>query len=157
MATVMSFYDPDDYTPERSVGYVIKVCNQIGVAALDRAFAAEGLNAPQWSALMGLHHHIEPTCAVLARDMAHDKGAMTRMMDTLEARGWVERTRSADDRRVVHLSLTVDGQAVMKRCRDLVVAYWNRCLADWSDAEIEQFLAHLQKLRGTMEDIATCP
>ncbi len=55
---------------------------------------------------MSIHHGTEPTCASLARDMAHDKGAMTRMMDTLEAKGWVERTRSADARRVVHLSLT---------------------------------------------------
>jgi DNA-binding MarR family transcriptional regulator len=152
----MSFYHRDTYTPERSVGYLIRVCNQLGVTVLDRAFAAEGLNTSQWSALMAIEHGIEPTCASLARDMAHDKGAMTRMMDTLEARGWVERTRSCDDRRVVHLSLTDAGRAVTVRCRDLVVDYWNRCLADWPDAEVEQFLAQLQKLRRTLEEIATC-
>jgi len=45
---------------------------------------------------------------------------------------------------------------VTVRCRDLVVDYWNRCLADWPDAEVEQFLAQLQKLRRTLEEIATC-
>lgn len=156
MATVMPFYHPDTYTPERSVGYLIKACNQIGATVLDRAFAPEGLNTSQWSALMAIRHHIEPTCALLARDMAHDKGAMTRMMDTLEARGWVARTRSADDRRVVHLSLTAEGEAVTTRCQALVIDYWNRCLADWPAAEVEQFIAQLQKLRRTLEDTATC-
>lgn len=152
----MNFYHPDSYTPERSVGYLIKVCNQIGVAVLDRAFAAEGLNSSQWSALMQIRHHIEPTCAVLARDMAHDKGAMTRMIDALEARGWVERTRSPDDRRVVHLSLTEEGEAVTNRCQAKVIEYWNRCLSDWPEAEVEQFLAQLQRLRRSLEEIATC-
>ncbi len=152
----MNFYHPDSYTPERSVGYLIKVCNQIGVAVLDRAFAAEGLNSSQWSALMQIRHHIEPTCAVLPRDMAHDKGAMTRMMDTLEARGLVARTRSPDDRRVVHLSLTPEGEAVTTRCLALVIDCWNRCLSDWPEAEVEQFLAQLQRLRRSLEEIATC-
>lgn len=153
----MSFYDPETYTPERSVGYLIKICNQLGMTVLDRIFAPEGLNTSQWSALMAIHHHVEPTCAVVARDLSHDKGAMTRMMDALEAKGWVERTRSEDDRRVLRLSLTPAGHAVMTRCRDLTVDYWNRCLADWSAPEIEGFLAQLQKLRRTLEDIATCP
>lgn len=153
----MAFYEPDSYTPERSVGYLVKVCSQLGVTVLDRAFAAQGLTTSQWSALMAIHHHIEPTCAVLSRDMAHDKGAMTRMVDALEAKGWVERARSADDRRVVHLSLTTAGLDVTMRCRDVAIDYWNRCLADWSPAEIDDFVDRLQRLRRTLEDIATCP
>ncbi|MEH3121953.1 MAG: MarR family winged helix-turn-helix transcriptional regulator [Sphingomonas phyllosphaerae] len=157
MATFMSFYDPDTYTPERSIGYLIKTCNQTMTALLDRMLADEELNTSQWSAMMTIHHGEAPTCAALARGMAHDKGAMTRLIDTLEEKGFVERTRSADDRRVLHLSLTPAGRAVTFRCRDKVIDHWNRCFADWPDAEIETLIAQMQKLRCTLEDIATCP
>ncbi len=157
MATVMSFYDPETYTPDRSVGYLIKTCNQTMTALLDRMLADEELNTSQWSAMMTIHHCPAPTCATLARGMAHDKGAMTRLIDTLEEKGLVERTRSADDRRVVHLSLTPAGREATFRCRDIVIEHWNRCFNGWTDAEVETLIALMQKLRRTLEDNVPCP
>ena len=93
----MDFYTSDDFLPDQSIGYLVKMCGQQGTAILDRAFAVDGLTCSQWSALISIHFDAAPTCASLARDLVHDKGAMTRMMDVLEARGWVERTRSAED------------------------------------------------------------
>lgn len=152
----MDFYTSDDFLPDQSIGYLVKMCGQQGTAILDRAFAVDGLTCSQWSALISIHFDAAPTCASLARDLVHDKGAMTRMMDVLEARGWVERTRSAEDRRIVRLSLTDAGRDVTMRCRDKVVDLWNRCLADWSHDEITGFITQLQKLRRTLEDTAAC-
>jgi DNA-binding MarR family transcriptional regulator len=155
----MSFYDSDTYAPERSIGYLIKACNQTTMTLLDRMFTDEGVGVTtsQWSAMMTIHHGLAPTCAALAREMAHDKGAMTRLIDALEDKALVERTRSADDRRVVHLSLTPAGVATTIRCRNMVVEHWNRCFTDWTAEEVESLLAHMQKLRRTLEDIAPCP
>lgn len=152
----MSFYDSDNFCPENSAGYLIRVCNQLGVALLDRAFADDGLTTMQWSVLIGIYFSTEPTCASLARDMSHDKGAMTRMIDVLEARGFVERVRSADDRRVVDLSLTPAGTAIMMRCRDIVIAQWNACFSNWSHEEVTGFLAQLHRLRRTLENATPC-
>ncbi len=153
----MSFYDPETYTPDRSIGYLIKSCNQTMMVLLDRLLADADLNTSQWSAMMTIHHGEAPTCAALARGMAHDKGAMTRLIDSLEEKGFVARTRSADDRRVVHLSLTPAGRAVTFRCRDMVIEHWNRCFTGWTDAEIETLIAQMQKLRRTLEDDVPCP
>ncbi|WP_375394894.1 hypothetical protein [uncultured Sphingomonas sp.] len=44
----------------------------------------------------------------------------------------MERTRSADDRRIVFLRLTEAGTAVAERCRQGVTRRWNAWLADWT-------------------------
>ncbi|MEH3038179.1 MAG: MarR family winged helix-turn-helix transcriptional regulator [Sphingomonas adhaesiva] len=153
---VVSFYDPSNFFPDTSVGYLIRVCNQLGMARLDQAFADEGVTAVQWSALIGIHLAPAPTCAALARDMAHDKGAMTRMIDALEAKGWVVRARDDGDRRIVNLALTAEGEAAAMRCRARAIDCWNALFADWSHAEIHTFIAQLQRLRRTLESAPSC-
>jgi DNA-binding MarR family transcriptional regulator len=152
----MTFYNRDNFYPETSVGYLLRVCHQHAYANLDQLFADEGLSGTQWTALISIYFERGLTCAALARDMAHDKGAMTRIVDMLEERGWVERNRDRDDRRLINLSLTDAGVAVTMRCREKIIDCWNGWLADWSPAEIEQFLAQLQKLRRTLEATPAC-
>jgi DNA-binding MarR family transcriptional regulator len=91
------------------------------------------------------------TCAELARDLNHDKGAMTRLVDTLEQRGWLTRVRDTEDRRIINLTLTDEGRVIAGRCRVRVVDYWNTVLKDWDKAEVAALVALMQKLRDTME------
>ena len=147
----MAFYAESNFYPESSIGYLLRVGHQHGVAALDRLFAAEGISAVQWSALISIHFGRGATCATLARDLAHDKGAMTRMIDALEAKGLVTRRRDSDDRRVINLSLTAEGEAMAMRCRRHAIACWNDLLDDWDTADVDALIAQLNRLRATME------
>ncbi|MBW2461255.1 MAG: MarR family transcriptional regulator [Deltaproteobacteria bacterium] len=47
------------------------------------------------------------------------KGAMTRLVDRLEDRGWVTRERGEDDGRRVLVALTADGKKEARRLHDL--------------------------------------
>lgn len=152
----MPFYSGANFYPESSIGYLLRVCQQHSVAVLDRAIAAEGISAVQWSALISIHFGTDmagkgTTCASLARDLAHDKGAMTRMIDTLEEKGLVQRRRDAGDRRLINLSLTEAGEAAAMRCREHAIALWNGLLADWDDHEVAALIAQLARLRHTLE------
>lgn len=149
----MNAYNRDTFSPDTSIGYLVRAIHQLGYAQVDAACANEGLTGIQWSALIAIHFG-QTTCAALARDLAHDKGAMTRMIDVLEAKGLVQRDRDDADRRLVNLSLTNEGQAVALRCRDRVIALWNAVLADWSAEETAALIAQLQKLRRTLEAFA---
>ncbi|WP_294189168.1 MarR family winged helix-turn-helix transcriptional regulator [uncultured Sphingomonas sp.] len=149
----MNAYTRETFLPETSIGYLVRSIHQLGYARIDAACADEGLTGIQWSALIAIHFG-QTTCAALARDLAHDKGAMTRMIDVLEAKGLVQRDRDDGDRRLVNLSLTVEGQAVAMRSRDKVIALWNTVLADWSTEETTALIAQLQKLRRTLEEFA---
>lgn len=147
----MAFYSTNDFTPDCSIGYLVRRSYQIGVAALEPMFAEEGTSGIQWSALMSLWFERGTTCAELARDLNHDKGAMTRLVDTLEQRGWLTRDRDTDDRRIIKLTLTDDGRTVADRCRVRVIGYWNAVLKDWDKAETATMIALLRKLHVTME------
>lgn len=152
----MPFFDESNFYPALSPGYMVRVIHQMSTANLDALFAEDGLTATQWSALISIHFANGSTCKDLARSLAHDKGAMTRMIDLFEERGWVERQRDADDRRVVNLSLTKAGYAVTMSARAKAIACWNALLAEWSDADIAAMLATLGRLRTTMEGHAPC-
>ena len=152
----MSIYDETNFYPDESIGYLIRMCQQLGSSGLDQLFADEGLSHVQWSALILIHFRRDQTCAALARDLAHDKGAMTRMIDALEARGWVRRDRHADDRRLNLLALTPEGEAVAHRCRAKLIDCWNSWLVDWTPEEAASLVAHLQKLRRTLEANPAC-
>lgn len=146
----MRFYDESDFEPDRSIGYLVRRAQQLGAAGVEPAFAAEGMTGTQWQALVSIWFGRGATAAELARDLGHDKGAMTRLVDQLAERGWITRERTAGDRRCINLVLTEEGTAVALRCKRRVIACWNAWLADWREEEVEGLIGLLQKLRGTL-------
>ena len=151
----MRFHE-STFEPETSPGYLVRLINQMSVAAVDRMLTPDGLTATQWMTLVALHFGHADTCAGLARTMAHDTGAMTRLLDQLETNKWVERQRDAGDRRVIRVSLTPTGLEVALAAKRKVIACWNGMLSDWSEQEVADLLATLQRLRRTMEASDAC-
>lgn len=148
----MAYYRSDTFVPDISVGYLIRAAHQLTVAGLDHVFAEEGMTAVQWQALLALNFGTASTCVELARHLNYDKGAMTRLVDQMEANGWVNRQRDPQDRRVIRLEMTADGQAAARRCKERVLGCWNTWLASWSHEEIDGLIAGLQKLRATLAE-----
>lgn len=151
----MRFYSADTFGPEMSIGYLVRRVHQLGQDRLAPLFEAEGLTGTHWSALVAVWHG-RTTCADVARELAYDKGATTRLMDTLEAKGWLERDRDLCDRRMVNLRLTPEGERVALRCRDHVIECWNGWLDDWQPGEVETLITLLGRLRDTLakEEVA---
>ncbi len=150
----MSSTTYDSFDPERSVGYLTKRVFQLARIGLEPVFADEEITHIQWSALMALHYGLGGTAAELARHLCHDTGATTRILDTLEERGLVERARSTTDRRVVRLSLTDAGRIVTDRCKEKVMDRWDGWLADWQGEDVARFVGYLLRLRNTLETFA---
>jgi DNA-binding MarR family transcriptional regulator len=55
----------------------------------------------------------------LSSELGSDKAGMVRTVDDLDRRGFVRRVRSANDRRLYHLSLTAAGRAAFADARAL--------------------------------------
>ena len=72
---------------------------------------------------------------------------MSNSISTLVERGWVTRSRSPHDRRVVHVSLTPHGFAVLEEMRRAVEARMAQKLSCLSPAECDHVLAGLEILR----------
>jgi len=144
-------YSHEEFNPDVSVGYLTKRIYQAALVGLEPIFAAEGITHLQWSALVSIWYERGLTCRALAHDLGHDKGATTRLVDSLEERGFIARDRDESDRRVINLVLSEEGQQVAHRCMRGVVNLWNGWLADWTPEDAARFIAYLQRLRTSLE------
>lgn len=151
---VMRFYSPDCFGPENSVGYLAKRINQASIAGIAPLLEAEGLTYVQWTALVAIFFGFGTTNAGLARHLGHDAGATTRLLDGMEAKGWVSRTRDGADRRVVNLALTPAGSNVAIAGRTAVTQWWNDRLEGWEREDVEQLIGLLQRLHRELEPCA---
>src|SRR5882762_5402954 len=84
----------------------------------------------------------------------HNSGALTRVIDQLAARGFLERVRRDRDRRKVELQLTPAGREAVERLIPLVVEKLNLALADFSSAEVQELTRLLTKLNATLQSPA---
>ena len=100
------------------------------------------LTPSQVHALLWLGHDGGHTMGELARRLGITEKTMTGVVDRLEREGFVQRERSATDRRVVHSNLTAEGQRVYQRL-DRVLRQQMGVLLDMLDAEDRKALFRL--------------
>src|SRR5690606_9515944 len=84
---------------------------------INRLLNEEKLTHPQYNVLRILRGNKgEPlSCGVLSQRLLTPVPDLTRVLDRLENRGLVERQRGTDDRRVVRVSITTEGLALLQR------------------------------------------
>jgi len=107
-----------------------------------------GLTEAQWRPLWMLKAGRADTPQALARVLGVDAGAMTRMLDRLEAKGLIGRVRSLTDRRVTQLRLTATGEAATEGIPEVVARVNNDYLLGFSQEEFEQLNALLARMRA---------
>jgi DNA-binding MarR family transcriptional regulator len=149
-----TIYDVKSFEPRKAVGYLINRVRADMLAALDRELAQDAelaaleVTAPQFIILSLLAQRDIDSTSRLCKDMSYDPGAMTRMVDRLEAKGLIERRRCPDDRRLVNLELTDAGHAAVPRMRACSVSVLNRFLRGFSKDEARQLEGLLARMMG---------
>ena len=96
--------------------------------------------------MLKLHLGHASTVAELARACNLDAGAMTRMLDRLEAKGLCKRIRSETDRRVVNIVLTDTGRTVAQGIQGVLYTVLNQHLTGLSVEEFSVFKSLLQRI-----------
>lgn len=142
----LRFYDGANYQIEDSVGYLMRQIVGIVSTVIDDRMAAHGLTDAQWKPLLMIQQGQCRTAAELARLACSDAGAMTRLLDRVEAKGLVRRTRSREDRRVIHLELTEEGVRAAEVVPHVLADVLNAMLAGFSEAEVQQLKGLLLRL-----------
>jgi DNA-binding MarR family transcriptional regulator len=139
-------YLPDTYRSRDSVGYLVRRLYTLMLARFEGALAQADFTLTQWIVLIQVHEGVARTASDIARDLGHDTGALTRVVDQLEARGFLQRRRSAQDRRQVELRLTPAGHAIVKKLLPLVVDQTNQALTPLTRDEFGQMHRALVRL-----------
>ena len=78
------------------------------------------ITATQFKVLCSIRCEVCITPVELKKVLSVDLGALTRMLDRLVCKGWVERSPNPNDKRGVLVKLTCDGAAMCEQCHQLV-------------------------------------
>ncbi|MBK7061682.1 MAG: winged helix-turn-helix transcriptional regulator [Rubrivivax sp.] len=139
-------YDARRYVVSQSVGHQIVNLMTLMRRELETRMAAVGLTDAQWKPLWMLDSGRADTGNEMARCLEMDAGAVTRLLDRLEAKGLLERTRSEADRRVVRLQLTPAGKAAAVQVPHVLASVNNDFLQGFSEAEWLQLRALIERM-----------
>ena len=137
-------YEVETYQPAGCVGQLLYRLRAAQMSALDQELAQDPdlapleISAAQYIIISVLAKRGVDSGAQLCKDLSYDAGAMTRMIDRLEAKGLVNRRRCPEDRRLVKLELTEAGLAALPKLRACSVRVLNRLLHGFSLAEARQ-------------------
>lgn len=148
----MKYYDPKRFRSQDSLGYLSKMAHSLMHDCADEILAGHEISFMQWIAMRKLHEGMALTASELCRAMSHDNGALTRMLDQLEAQGFLQRQRSEEDRRVVTLKLTAKGERKLDEVTALVVGRLNEVLENFTRGELDELTRLLKKLIGSLQD-----
>ena len=146
-------YKVSTYRPQSSIGYLVKRAHSLILDVMEPVFEAHGFTFVQYQILAGLRAGIAVNPKDICAQFRHNSGALTRVIDQLAERGLLERSRRGPDRRKVELQLTAEGHKVIEVLVPLVVEKLNLALADFSAAEVREFLRLLFKLNDTLQSI----
>ncbi len=139
-------YSLDNYQICESLGYLFKRTMAMIANAIDQELASFDLTHQQFSILMMLTQHRCYTAADLARETGVDTGAITRILDRLEAKGIVRRVRSSADRRVVNIELTDSGAFAAQKMPVVAINVLNRHLVGFERDELEAMKSMLRRI-----------
>ena len=148
-------YQPVGYCADESVGWLMKRALMSVAQAADRRLEPKGITHAQWAALFMLQSRRAATVAELARETQRDPGATTRLLDRLEAKGFCRRERSTDDRRVVRVELTPEGEIAAQEVPVVLAQVLNEHLAGFSRAEWSQLKDMLKRMVANGEAAET--
>lgn len=142
--------DPSLSTPERqkSLGLLIKQVRTEYVRALEKTLDDEGIDLRFSQVLLIKHLAVcgSMSLSYLARHLEHDAGALTRMADQLEQKGYLKRFRDDQDRRVVNIDLTECGQALWKHINRLNQRVLSQAHSRLDEDEQKQLHMYLERV-----------
>jgi DNA-binding MarR family transcriptional regulator len=138
-------YTPENFHLTQSIGFHLNKARNSLLLEMDSALRPLDINGQQMGILLALTRGMAGTPFEISKLLGIDSGLMTRMLDRLEEKGLLERSRSIDDRRVVNLTLTSKGRLVSAEIPSIAPEVLNERLKEFTPEEFDEFRRLLQK------------
>jgi DNA-binding MarR family transcriptional regulator len=139
-------------------GHLIRRCHQIAWGLFLERCAEFDLTPAQYALLKAAEAEPGADQITLAGLAALDRSNTARLAGALEARGLLRRAPDPNDRRARRLSLTADGQALLRRAAPAVERVQRELLAPLSGVEERRaFVAALGKIADVHNEISRAP
>ena len=141
-----TYYHVEAYQARRSIGYLLRRAGKLVTAHIEELFTEEDVSFLQWMLMMNLREGLAHTAAELREQVCHDSGALTRVIDQLEERGFISRQRSTTDRRAIELKLTAQGANIVNSYLPRVIGLYNTLMEDFTAEEADTLITLLTRL-----------
>jgi len=140
-------------------GHLIRRLNQISTGIFMDRMNEQGINVTpvQFSALCAIGRYPGIDQATVAGLIAYDRATLGKVIDRLEARGFVRRETSPKDRRAKLLTLTQQGEAFYQNIRPMVHDMQTDMLHGLTEAERDVFLKLLGKITLAGNNLSRAP
>jgi DNA-binding MarR family transcriptional regulator len=118
----------------------------------EKLFLSFGLTAQQYNVLRILSAASEsiPTLSIASKLVSRAPD-ITRMLDKLETSGWIERIRSADDRRSVLVQITATGRKKLEEMEEPLANMHVEQLGHVASKDLRSLCDLLAKIRSPHE------
>jgi DNA-binding MarR family transcriptional regulator len=127
-------------------GHNIRRLHQISVGIFLRELGELELTPVQYAALQTVANQPGIDQRTLARTIALDASTTGGVVDRMEARGWLERRTSPEDRRSRQLALTDAGNALLAGAVPAMLRVQEHILAPLSERQRGEFIKLLRLL-----------
>jgi DNA-binding MarR family transcriptional regulator len=134
----------------RNFGFLLTDVARLMRTIYDRRVKSLGLTRSQWWVLNHLFRGDGVTQTELADTLEIEKPTLGRLLDRLEAKGWVRREADARDGRVWRVYLTAEVDPAMRTLRTVAAELRRDALAGLSAAERERFVDTLLAIRSNL-------
>lgn len=136
----------DDSLDFKLVRVVGKLRCQVG-----RQLKALDLTGEQWGVLARLSDQDGLNQKELAAKIVKDQANITRILDKLVMKGWVQRLDALDDRRAYQLYLTDEGKRIVRTSYPLVAQVKAKLASGLTDQEIKALMTLLDKMSVNLD------
>ena len=137
----------------RNFGFLLNDVARLMRTVYDRRVKSLGLTRSQWWVLNHLFRGDGVTQTELAETLEIEKPTLGRLLDRLEAKGWVRREDDATDRRAWRVYLTDEVGPAMRELRAVAAELRRDALAGLSAAERERFVDTLLAIKSNLTKI----
>jgi len=135
-------------SPEKEAYLNILRTQSLLTVGFDRLFREHGISGPQYNILRILRgQKTGLPCLEIAAQMIACVPDITRLLDRLEKSEYIERERSADDRRVVLVKITTAGKKLLAKLDKPVAATEKKSLGHMTRKELAELIRLTSKAR----------
>ena len=138
-------------------GYLFRRMQQIAVAIFVEECRDFDLTPVQYAALIAIHTHPGIDATRLSAVIAFDRSTLGNVIERIEAKGFVERKPSSEDKRVKLLYLTKSGAALLRDIKPAVDRAQLRMLQPLKPAERKTLMTLLTQLVDLNNEASRVP
>ncbi len=145
------------YDFESSVGYWIALASHTYQQKLNHDLAPHGITYRQFQVLVWLVYESNLTPAQLAQRMMIERPTLTKILDRMEDRGWIERLEHDADRRSKQIGLLPAAHRIWDQVTTCLREVRLQATQAMTDVEVQQLRNLLARVHHNLSEVLGAP